>query len=186
MAVTRKTLIQNYNRELIGSYVDKYREIGQMYDSYENYAKLILSWIGTRNILEAPKINNGISDFMSNTFRKNGKVYSDAYIYSTALFTRDFFKYFKAVLPERDTKLITKDWLKTIVPHRKTAKRGSFRWLSDEELQKILHLEPESFRIRRTQAAILLASVTGEVQDCCIDCSHRRDQFQKDDRESVS
>ena len=51
MAVTRKTLVQNYNRELIGSYIDKYREIGQMYDSYENYAKLILSWVGTRNIL---------------------------------------------------------------------------------------------------------------------------------------
>ena len=40
MAVTRKTLVQNYNRELIGSYIDKYREIGQMYDSYENYAKI--------------------------------------------------------------------------------------------------------------------------------------------------
>ena len=161
MAVTRKTLIQNYNRELIGSYIDKYREIGQMYDSYENYAKLILSWVGTRNILEAPKINYGISDFMINTLRNNGKAYSDAYIYSTALFTRDFFKYCKAVLPVEDTKLITKDWLKTLVPQRKTAKRNSFCWLSDEDLQKILRMEPENFRIRRTQAALLLASVTG-------------------------
>lgn len=161
MAVTRKTLIQNYNRELIGSYVDKYREIGQLYDSYENYSKLILSWVGTRNILEAPKINYGISDFMTDTLRNNGKAYSDAYIYSTALFTRDFFKYCKAVLPASDTKLITKEWLKKIVPHRKTAKRNSFCWLSDEDLHKILRMEPESFRIRRTQAVLLLASITG-------------------------
>ena len=75
MAVTRKTLVQNYNRELIGSYIDKYREIGQMYDSYENYAKLILIWVGTRNILEAPKINYGISDFMTDTLRNNGKAF---------------------------------------------------------------------------------------------------------------
>lgn len=161
MAVTRKTLVQNYNRELIGTYIDKYREIGQMYDSYENYAKLILNWVGAHNILEAPKMNYGISDFMTDTLRNNGKVYSDAYIYSTALFTRDFFKYCKAVLPESDTKLITKEWLKTIVPQRKSAKRNSFCWLSDEDLQKILRTEPESFRIRRTQAALLLASVTG-------------------------
>ena len=161
MAVTRKTLVQNYNRELIGSYIEKYREIGQMYDSYDNYAKLILNWVGTRNILEAPKINYGISVFMTDTLRNNRKAYSDAYIYSTALFTRDFFKYCKAVLPESDTKLITKEWLKTIVPQRKSAKRNSFCWLSDEDLQKILLMEPESFRIRRTQAALLLASVTG-------------------------
>ena len=161
MAVTRKTLVQNYNHELIGSYIDKYREIGQKYDSYDNYAKLILTWVGNRNILEAPKINYGISDFMNETSRKNGMSYSDAYIYSTALFTRDFFKYCKAVLPAQDTKLITKEWLKTIVPHRKTAKRNSFSWLSDEDLQKILLMKPENFRIRRAQAALLLSSVTG-------------------------
>ena len=30
MAVTRKALVQNYNRELIGSYIEKYREVGLM------------------------------------------------------------------------------------------------------------------------------------------------------------
>ncbi len=161
MASYRKALIQNHNRELVESYLDMYRDFDRMYGSYENYAGLILDWAGARDLLDAPKFSSGISDFMHGKKQKNGNPYSDAYIYSAALFTRDFFKFCRGTLPKIDTALITKEWLKTIVPKRKTAKRASFRWLTECELQMILQIQPENFRIRRTLAALLLSSVTG-------------------------
>ena len=136
MASGKINAIKQYNEDLVTSYVDNYREVDQMHGAYDNYAMMILDWAGNRDLMKAPQFRIDFRKYLDARAREKGKDYSDNYIYSACLFVRDFFRYCKAELPADDTALITDYWLQNLVPNRKTAKRISFSWLSDEDLKK--------------------------------------------------
>ena len=153
--------IEIHNEDLVSDYLKNYEMIGQMYGAYRNYASLLLSWADDRDLLRAPRFRIDFSEYLYNKGYKNGKQYSDNYVYSACLFVRDFFRYCRAVLPIEDTKMISDHWLMSLVPKRSSAKRLSFIWLADEELEKIMDYRFDQNRLRRAQAAVLLSSVTG-------------------------
>ena len=157
----RKKSRKTHNKDLVFDYLENYEKVGKMYGAYRNYASLLLSWADDRDLLRAPRFRIDFSEYLYNKGYKNGKQYSDNYVYSSCLFVRDFFRYCKAILPDEDTKLITEHWMKNLVPHRSSAKRLSFTWINDENLLKIMRFPFEQDRLRRAQAAILLSSVTG-------------------------
>ena len=153
--------IETRNEDLVFDYLGNYEKIGKMHGAYRYYASLLLSWADGRDLLRAPRFRTDFSGFLHNRENTSGKQYSENYVYSVCLFVRDFFRYCKAVLPDEDTKWISDHWLKSLVPQRLSNKRLSFTWLTDDELRKIMSYRFEQNRIRRTQAAILLSSVTG-------------------------
>ena len=155
------TSIRNHNYDLVMDYLGNYETIDQMHGAYKNYASHILNWAGDRDILRAPKFRLDILHYLNNKSGKSDKPLSDNYIYAVCLFTRDFFRYCKCVLPEDDTEAITENWINNLVPIRSSYKRLSFNWLSDIDLHKILCLEPEQPRLERAKASILLTCVTG-------------------------
>ena len=150
-----------HNEDLVSEYLENYEKIGQMHGAYKNYASLLLSWVDGRNLLRAPRFRTDFPGYLYKRGDKIGKQYSENYVYSACLFVRDFFRYCKAVLPIEDTKLISDHWLLGLVPKRSSAKRLSFTWLADEEIEKIMNYRFDQNRLRRAQAAVLLSSVTG-------------------------
>lgn len=153
--------IKNYNEKLIFDYVKNYQNLDIMYDAYNNYSRLILDWAGNMDLMHAPKFKKSFIDFLKTKEKKNGGNYKPGYIYSAALFLRDFFKYCKSELTEYETVLITDKWLKTIVPSRGDNGRTSFGFLTNEELYRLCDTSFSKYRLKRTQAAILLSAVTG-------------------------
>ena len=153
--------IETHNEDLVSDYLKNYEIIGQMYGAYRNYASLLLSWSDGRDLLQAPRFRTDFPGYLYKKGEKNGRQYSENYVYSACLFVRDFFRYCKAVLPIEDTKLISDHWLMSLVPKRSSAKRLSFTWLGDEELGKIMDYRFDQNRLRRAQAAVLLSSITG-------------------------
>ena len=161
MLNNRIKAIKSHNNDLVMAYMQNYEDIDQMYGAYKNYSSLLLDWAGDRDILKAPNFRIIFPDYLTKRITRDGKQYSENYIYSSCLFARDFFRYCKAVLPEEDTELINDFWLKSLVPIRLYSKRLSFNWLTDEELLKILNLRNDKNRIQRAKAAILFTAVTG-------------------------
>lgn len=153
--------IKIHNENLVMDYLSNYEEIDQMHGAYRNYAGMLLGWADGRDLLRAPKFRANFPQFLSNRSEKAGRPYSENYVYASCLFARDFFRYCKTVLPEEDTGLISDYWLKNLVPQRSSSKRLSFIWLTDEDLEKIMEYRFEQNRLKRAQAAILLAAVTG-------------------------
>ena len=153
--------IETHNEDLVSDYLKNYEMIGQMYGAYRNYASLLLSWADGRDLLRAPRFRTDFPGYLYKKREKIGRQYSENYVYSACLFVRDFFRYCKAVLPIEDTKMISDHWLMSLVPKRSSAKRLSFIWLADEEIEKIMNYRFDQNRLRRAQAAILLSSVTG-------------------------
>lgn len=179
MASGRINAIKQYNEDLVTSYVDNYREVDQMHGAYDNYAMMILDWAGNRDIMKAPQFRIDFRKYLDARAQKKGIEYSDNYIYSVCLFVRDFFRYCKAELPADDTALITEFWLQNLVPNRKTAKRISFSWLSDEDLEKIIDYQPDTFRLKRAKMSILLAAVTGMSRTAILSVPIREISFPK-------
>lgn len=153
--------IKNYNYDLVMGYLANYESINQMYTAYKNYSSMILSWADNRDLLKAPTYKSSFSDYLKDKSIRNGKEYSDNYIYSACLFARDFFRYCKAVLPEEDTESLTEFWMKNIVPGRISSQRLSLSWITDEDLLSVMNFKTDERRLRRAQTAILLTALTG-------------------------
>lgn len=167
------------NKDLVFDYLGNYEKTGQMHGAYRNYASLLLSWADGRDLLRAPRFRTNFAGFLCNKGDMIGRQYSENYVYSACLFVRDFFRYCKAVLPDEDTKCITERWLKTLVPQRLSFKRLSFSWLTDDELRKIMSYRFGQGRMRRTQAVILLSSVTGMSRSALLSIPIKEINFDK-------
>ena len=161
MPSNRIKAIKNHNIDLLMTYLENYNEINQMHGAYKNYTSMILGWAGDRDILKAPEFRLTFAEYLKEKSSQSGKQYAENYVYSACLFARDFFRYCKSVLPEEDTEILSDFWVKNIVPGRSSAKRLSFNWLTEENLVSIMELKTDQERLRRAQAAILLASITG-------------------------
>ena len=86
----RKKSRKTHNKDLVFDYLENYEKVGKMYGAYRNYASLLLSWADDRDLLRAPRFRIDFSEYLYNKGYKNGKQYSDNYVYSSCLFVRDF------------------------------------------------------------------------------------------------